>query len=345
MKRKFLVIGYLGFVTNQLDGQTIKTRNIYELLRSKSENFYSVSHFDTQEFQKNKLLIFKMVWRILMCDELIYLPGENNLKFLFPIIFFFCKLKRIDILYFVIGGWLAEFLRHKKLHVFFLKKIKGIFAESEQLTNKLENSYQFHNISTFPNFRMHKFVPSFRNNHNTFKIVYMSRVTRMKGIDAVFRLAKHMEERYKKEASISIDFFGPIEKLDEGYFKEQVGKYQMVTYRGALEPEHINSTLDVYDLFVLPTKYSGEGFPGAILDAYISGLPVIVSNWKYLPEFVDVGKTGYIFDLDKEEQFYDYVEKLYLDRDLLLTMKHNAFEKSKMYTAEVAWEILEAYLF
>ena len=33
--KKILVIGYFGYKSNQLDGQTIKTRNVYKLIKLK----------------------------------------------------------------------------------------------------------------------------------------------------------------------------------------------------------------------------------------------------------------------------------------------------------------------
>lgn len=33
MQKNILIIGYFGYVTNQLDGQTIKTRNVFDLIK------------------------------------------------------------------------------------------------------------------------------------------------------------------------------------------------------------------------------------------------------------------------------------------------------------------------
>lgn len=54
--KKILVFGYFGYVTNQLDGQTIKTREIYELIKSHDE--YDVCYADTQEFRENFKSVF-----------------------------------------------------------------------------------------------------------------------------------------------------------------------------------------------------------------------------------------------------------------------------------------------
>jgi len=344
LNNKVLVLGYFGYTTNQLDGQTVKTRSVYEMIKSKKEEIRSLDYFDTQQFSHSIISPFHMVWKIIKCNKLIYVPAHNSLKYLFPFIYFISKMMRINILYIVVGGWLTEYLRNKKLHVSLLSNIQGIFPQSNQLTNNLRQEYSFKNVNYFPNFRIHSFEPSFRQNTRTFKIVYMARIFRMKGVDAIFRLAKHIDDKYKNGHSFIIDFYGPIVKDEEEYFKAEIEKFAFVSYLGVLEPDQIYSNLNEYDLLVLPTRYSDEGFPGTILDAYYSGVPVIASNWRFLPEFVDHGNSGYLFDLDKEEDFYAYTEHLFNDREKLLKMKHFAFEKSKEFSPESAWQIMKPYL-
>lgn len=344
MNNKILVLGYFGYVTSQIDGQTIKTRNIYDLIKYKNINIFSIDYFDTQSIQKNKLLIFKMIWMILSCHKLVYVPAQNNLKYIFPFLYFICKLKHIDILYFVVGGWLADYIESKNIYIFLLSKIRGIFTESEQLKTSLITKYKFNNVTVFQNFRIHSFIPSFIQENNCFKIVFMARINRMKGIDAIFRLAQHIENQHGKYHQIIIDFWGPIDQKDEVFFREKIEEYTFINYKGILDPKQVYATLTTYDLSVLPTKYITEGFPGTILDSYISGIPVIVSNWKYAHEFVEQGMTGFIFDLNNEDEFHHYVDKLYRDRKILLEMKKNAYEKSKKYSSESAWLIIKNYL-
>lgn len=344
MKNKVLVLGYFGYATNQLDGQTVKTRSVYELLKSKEEEIGSLTYIDTQQFQYSKMSFLTMFSSVINCNKLIYLPAHNNLKYIFPLLFIISKLKKIDVIYIVIGGWLDEFLHSKKMHIAMLSKIRGIFTESNQMTNNLKGQYNFQNVLTFPNFRMHSFIPSFKKAADTFKVAYMARIFREKGIDAVFRLADYIQETYGNEHSISIDFYGQIQNDEEDYFREELEKYDFVTYKCILDPDQIYRTLEQYDVVVLPTRFFTEGFPGTIMDAYISGIPVVVTRWKYAAEFVNHGNSGFLFDLNKEEDFYSYVDRLYKDRIQLLKMKHGAYEKSKEYSAETAWQILKKYL-
>ena len=174
MKNNALLIGHLGFIQNLYDGQTGKTRNVLELLQIKAEYFNSIEYFDTQELRQSKLSIFKIIRKLIKCDVLIYLPEKNNLKYLFPFIYILCKIKGIDILYLVVGGWLENFLQSKYLYIAMLSRIKGIFTESHQLTNNLKIRYNFKNLITIPNFRIHSFSPSFKQKNGPLKIIYMA---------------------------------------------------------------------------------------------------------------------------------------------------------------------------
>ena len=51
---KNLVLGYFGYRINQLDGQTVKTRDLFRLLKEHEGN--NTVFFDTQEFQYKKTI-------------------------------------------------------------------------------------------------------------------------------------------------------------------------------------------------------------------------------------------------------------------------------------------------
>jgi glycosyltransferase involved in cell wall biosynthesis len=342
MIKEILVLGYFGFKNNELDGQTIKTRTIQELLSIKLGSKVGIEIFDTQKFQFSKFSFFSMLYKILGCKILVYIPAQKNLKYLFPLIYLICKLKNSQILYFVVGGWLEDFLKNKKMHVAFLSRIKAILTESNDLTNTLRFKYHFDNVKTFHNFRIHSFVPKFIKKNSPFKVVYMGRINRMKGIDYVFYLADYFS---KHEINlIHIDFFGPIEKDDEEYFFNELKKYENCSFKGALDPKLIYSTLNNYDLMVFPTRYFTEGFPGSILDAYISGLPVVTTHWKHATDFVKHGINGFIVPFENsQDDFLKAVLDLYRDNELLYSMKKQSYDLSMIYSSDSAWKILSPY--
>lgn len=98
-------------------------------------------------------------------------------------------------------------------------------------------------------------------------------------------------------------------------------------------------------MLILPTQYYTEGFPGSILDAYIAGIPVIVTDWKHSHEFVIENKTGFIVPFGESvDEIVEKIKLLYFNRDLLHNMKINAREESKKYSEDAAWNVLKKYL-
>lgn len=323
--KKILVLGYFGYQTNQLDGQTVKTRDVYRLAKEQLTDC-DVEYFDTQSLQKSKLLLFKMFFKVMCCKTLFYLPAHNNLKVFFPVIFMLSQLFRFKIHYFVVGGWLREYLTHLPIHRFMLSRIKGIHSETKRLKKELEDYYRFSNIDIFPNFRFFEFTPKLSDSEKL-RIVFMARVMKQKGLDWIFDLADYISE-HNLQDKYSITFFGPETEEEKEYFENNVAKYDFVEYKGTLQPKEIHETLGKYDVMLLPTHFYTEGLPGSVVDAYISGIPVIATEWKHSHEFVDDGKSGFIVPFENgKQQMIDRVLYLEEDRTLLREMKANALIK------------------
>lgn len=53
-QKRILVLGYFGYKNHQIDGQTIKTRQIYDLLRERLPE-YKHGYVDTQELQTSNM--------------------------------------------------------------------------------------------------------------------------------------------------------------------------------------------------------------------------------------------------------------------------------------------------
>ena len=320
---KILVLGYFGFNTNQLDGQTVKTRDVYRLA---CDTYESVDNYDTEDFKYSKLSILKMFWKVITCDTLMYLPAHNNLKYIFPIIYFLSVVFRFKIHYFVVGGWLKEYLEGLPMHRQMLKRISGIHVETKLLKNQLEESYNYVNVDVFPNFRFYDFIPS-HTNHTKLRLVFMARINKLKGLDWIFSLANYIATQNLTD-KFDLTFYGPIFKDDQEYFESELQKYPFAKYAGALQPNEIYSALNNYDVLLLPTHYYTEGLPGSIVDAYISGIPVIVTEWKHSHEFVDNGYSGYIIPFENGiEELIHNVMYLEENRDVLNQLQQNVLNK------------------
>lgn len=330
-----LILGNFGFANSDLSGQTIKTRTTYNLFNKYYSDHDQVKYFDTQTLN-HKTSIFRMFKDLSSCTTLIYLPAHNNLKYIFPTIFLMSYIFRFDIIYSVIGGWLVHYLKNMPLHRWMLKRIKLIFTETTNTKNGLENNYGFSNVDVLYNFRITDFKPYILS-HKELRIVFMARIDPMKGLDVIFSFCKYLQS-FSQRPSIIIDFYGPIDPSYNGKFKTEVENFEFTSYKGILEPEQIYSVISNYDLSLLPTHYYTEGLPGTIIESYMSGLPVIVSEWEHAREFVHNRETGIIIPFENNQKiFNDTILELYYDRDLLYNLKMNAIKFSYQFSAEYAW--------
>ena len=287
-----------------------------------------------------------MLYRLCQCDRLVYLPAYGNLKFLFPIIYLLSLCFGFKILYVVIGGWLVEFLSNKPFHRFCLKKITVICTETKLMKKNLIEAYSFSNVIVLPNFRKladHSEKKDDNLLQNKLNIVFMARIQMNKGLDYIEDICKFISTT-RFDDKIQIDFYGQVDDVDSAFFEGMVNQNPFVRYLGVLLPQQIHRTLSQYDILLLLTHYYTEGFPGTILDAYIAGIPVIVTNWKHSQEFVDDKKTGYIVPFeDGTDNVINILTSLVNDKSVLQPMKQAAKLKSYNFTEEAVWNSLSCY--
>ena len=344
---KIVVIGAYGYANNQLDGQTIKTRNVYHLLCERYKG--SIVRVDTQDLRSKPWSIFSWLKHMMTCKTLILLPCLNNLTYIFPLVYFLSKVMRFEIVSICIGGWQVEYFagggkfKAHPLQMKYSKRIKAFLPEMEKVNRDLIEKLGFKNTEVFPNFRKFELKDVNLEPHAEFKMVFMARVNKTKGYPAIFEALDKLSE---KKLPINMTFYGQVAEEDKEDFYAQLEKHKDVaTYQGALKPDEIHETLANYDVLLLPTQYYTEGFPGSILDAYIAGIPVIVTEWKHSHEFVNDGNSGFIVSFDGAvEPMCMRILELYNDRKKLNEMKLKAREECMKYTEDAAWEVLSKHL-
>ena len=333
-KSKIFICGNFGYKNNQIDGQVVKTRQLKDVLIKKlSES--NVVYVDTSYAKSLPLATFNKIKRNAMnCSHLIILPGENGLKVLLPFYIRWKKYFNIDIRYIVIGGWLPQFLYRNKFYFGLCKKLDAIYIETNIMKEKLL-SMGLNNVFVLPNFRQHDFeITKINKIKLPFKLVYFSRVVRGKGVELAIEAVERIN---RKNNFLILDIYGPIQRNYRGLFERILAKAKSkISYKGILEPKGntIYKVLSNYDLMVFPTYHQGEGFAGAILDSYISGVPVLASDWKYNSEIIKEGETGKLFISQDIDDLTEKLEFLTSHPDLIYKMKQNCLEEAKKYDAD-----------
>ena len=332
-----LVLGYFGYRTNKLDGQTVKTRNVYNLLTNCVTE--DVDYYDTEDLKFNRLSALKMFYKVMRCDTLCYLPAYGNLRVLFPIIYCLSVLFHVKIHYFVVGGWLKDFLISLPLHRKMLSRIPGIHVETNKLKQGLGEEFHFKNVDIFPNFRNYNYniqefddvASSCTSLTEKLWVVFVSRVEQSKGLDTLVKIADALVLK-GYSGKVVFDFYG--QKRDD-YYDTCLSGNKMFNYKGVLQPEEVLGTLRKYDVLIFPTHYEGEGCPGILVEALSVGLPIIASNWKYNDEFVENGVNGFLCDTFDAEAYADSIIAL-ADSGVRKVMSRQSYIKSQFYSVDRA---------
>ena len=211
-----------------------------------------------------------------------------------------------------------------------LNKLDFIMPQNEIIYNTYKEFYKLDNLTLVNNFRDLD-QPKLKINvikGNVVPLVYVSRVTENKGI---FDLLEAIKTLNKDEQKFSLDIYGEKQldkdksKLFDSYLNENV------KYRGQVSNKEINELYNNYSMLVFPTKYYGEGTPGTIIEALISGLPVLISNYSQSSLLIKDNVSGLIYDFNNIDSLISKLEYIYKNQNLLAKMAKNAYESGSTY--------------
>lgn len=193
------------------------------------------------------------------------------------------------------------------------ENIQNVFKKSEKICIASNLSAKVDTL---------KYIRTKEKQVGKLEIIFLSRISRKKNLKFAIKALRELQ------GDIVFDIYGPIE--DKLYWEEcmsEVSKLPRnikVSYKGILLNENVKSVLSKYDLFFLPTF--GENFGHVIIEAFLSGCPVLISNttpWNNLEE----KKVGWDIDLNNEEYFKEVLQKVvYIDNDEYSVLSKKSYE-------------------
>ena len=335
---KILICGHFGGNEEFLDGQTIKTKNIYLALLDKYGE-KEINKIDTYQWKKHPIsFLKKCIDGSKDSKNIIILPAQNGVRVFIPLFLLINKLYKRKIFYIVVGGWLPEFLENRKGLLKKVKKLDKIFVETNNMKKKLEK-IEVKNVEILVNFK--SITPLKEelvfNYSKPYKLCTFSRVMKEKGIEDAIQVVKNINEEFN-ETIYELDIYGQIDKSYKDTFTEVINNSpKYVQYKGCINSEKSVETLKNYYLLLFPTKFKTEGIPGTIIDALSAGVPIIASRWDNADEIICDGKNGLIYEFNDLVDFYNKL-KMILDYKKVYNMKYNCIEDAKRFTTECAME-------
>lgn len=108
------------------------------------------------------------------------------------------------------------------------------------------------------------------------RFVFLGQIRSEKGVRELVEAGSRLPD------GVTVDLYG-----DVGFDipRSALDGIANVDYRGEVEPGDVHNLLLSYDALVLPSYR--EGYPGAVLEAFGAGLPVVVSRLEGICEIVD----------------------------------------------------------
>tara|TARA_Y200000002_G_scaffold148627_1_gene122808 strand:- start:12839 stop:13864 length:1026 start_codon:yes stop_codon:yes gene_type:complete len=329
VKKKIIIIGNIGA---KVSGSSLSFKRFYEKLISlNSDNIIFINTFrNRNNFLSNALksfsILIKMFFIINNCKIISFNSDERAFIFFGPIVYIFAKLFRKKIVSRVFGGSLDVHYERSTpiIKLFFrntIMKSDTVFLQTNLLMNYF--SELNYNLKKLPTSRR-AINKKIKFKKKASKYIFLGRISDSKGI-------KYLNDAVEDlDLSISVDLYGSVEDKE---LLTLINNNPKIRYKGYIDHDNIYETLSAYDVLILPTFYEGEGYPGAIIEAYQCGIPVIVTKWRSIPEIVD--KTcGIIVPIKSSTEIKGAIHKLYYDSVLYQNLQKGAQIKSLEFDEE-----------
>lgn len=330
------VWGQFGDGGKIADGQAVRTTIITNELRRHygDDNVHTVN---TNPWKKNPIkFLLNSIGLLRRSDVFIIAPADNGFRVFVPILDFFNRFYKRRILYVVIGGFLPRLLETKQKYVKMLNRFAGSFVQTDNIRKDLAELgvAKLHILSNPKRLNTLKEGDVKLVMDEKIKVCVFSRIYADKGVEDAIEAVKLANTKLGGKF-ITLDMYGLVpasykERLEE-ILQQNEG---LVQYKGIIDYDKTVETLCNYFVMLFPTYYHGEGFPGNVIDAYNSALPIIATDWMYNLDVVLDNKTGLLVPIKDPEAISDAIVKLYNNRELRQVMAINSLREVPKYAPD-----------
>ena len=249
---------------------------------------------DFKDWRKHPWVFVQLLWDLVVHkDETLIMSTSTQNTY--PMMQFMKHIGwKQNTVHWVIGGALGYNTKQGIFQPCVIGYMNHTLVESGLMVKQLEEC-GVKGIKEVPNFKPITYYPQLtQKQKNGFtRFVFLSRIMPEKGCGYILEAARMLnEEHYKNK--YSIDFYGKVDESYQDAFLKNVNEMDNINYAGFLNLRKNSGydTLSSYDIMLFPTYWKGEGLAGIFIDAFISGVPMIVTDWAHNMAFVSEGETG-----------------------------------------------------
>ena len=300
--KKIAIIGHFGGNENITDGQTVKTKILYEELSAQTD--WQIKQIDTYYKSKKPIkLLLQTVIALVSTRDIIVLLSGNGMKFYFPLLSLASKILKTRVYHDVIGGNLDSYIKKYPHFVNYLNSFKANWVETNHLKERIA-ACGVSNCEVIPNFKRLNILSEDDINlkeQDPVRFCTFSRVMKEKGIEDAIKAIESINSDAGKTVC-TLDIYGLIDPSYKDKFNQIMSRTSScVQYKGIVPYDKSVEAIKDYSALLFPTFWDGEGFPGTIIDAYSAGLPVIATEWNCNAELVTEGITGFLYPRENKD--------------------------------------------
>lgn len=177
-------------------------------------------------------------------------------------------------------------------------------------------------------------------NGNRVFFIYTGIVREQKGIrhliDAYVLMKDSLIKTGRDSIEIGLEIYGSIhpdmaEFIDAGFLQ----KHQDIVFYGPVSNSDLQDKYLSADVFVFPTFWPTEGHSGSVVEAMMSGLPILCTAWRAMPEVVEDGVSGLLFEAGQTARLAELMFLMCTDAELRRRLSVGALEASQKFNMDM----------
>ena len=209
-------------------------------------------------------------------------------------------------------------------------KLKGVYQHIDTIiccSRFMKTKLDTYKVLSGKTVAMHNFVEPVEKKdvQKQDYILYFGRFSQEKGIGTLIQVAKELPD-------VQFIFAG------SGPLEEQVNGVANIKNVGFQRGEALEKLIREARFSIYPSEWY-ENCPFSVMESQMYGTPVVGANIGGIPELIEPGKTGLLFESGNAADLKEKIEKLWNDRDLLENMSQNCtpdrFASLEKYTEEL----------
>ena len=333
--KQVIFVGWVRTGKPPVDGETTKNQFILAELKK----YCKVTVLDFYEKNRHPWIYLQALWAFITQPNATIILSTSA-KNVYGMLKLFKALHvHRDIIHWVIGGAFGKHVQEGRFQADIFNFVRYNLVQCKSMIAELEAA-GVTNARFVSNFKPITYYPDLekaiagRKASDKLRFVFLSRIMPDKGCDYLLEAIQILNGKGLQDKFV-VDFYGKIDALYQKTFMQKLNDLDNANYNGLLDlrTNEGYDTLATYHAMVFPTIHPTEGFSGIFIDAFISGLPILVSKWAYNEDFITHGELGLSYSAHDAEAIAKTMEHCINGDINLQAIAVNARNKASQYDA------------